>query len=252
MKHIVAMRFMTLEKNVGFDDDVPAAEFYADLFGRYTLRSLLNMENKGFDVVFLVRNSGKLGYLGPLMEHAVQVDASFVRYGDFPSFVERYRGKEDLIVSRCDADDLYAKWVVGDVQERALMHERPFVFGYSRSLMYRIGANKVRLHEKNYPKGHWSAFQSLVYGKDVRLSGVTPYSWQHTDFFGFLSGKGYAPNELRRMRVESGHPGFPYVWMRSGKNVSMDSEDDDAKYQECNSVTKEYVLSNFGVELPIA
>lgn len=250
-RHVVAIRFMTQPSNVGGISDREAGEFYADLFGRYTLKSLLNMENRSFETVFLVRDSGGLSYLGPLMEHAVGLDASFVRYSEFPSFVERLRGDGNLIVSRCDADDLYASWVIDDVQKTALMREMPFVFGYQRSLMYRIGDGRLRVHEKNYGKGHWSSFQSLVYGRDERLRGVTTYSWNHTDFFSELSKRGFTLNELRRMKADSSHEGYPYVWMRNGRNISRDDADDDARYPETNIVPKEYVLRNFGVELPL-
>lgn len=253
MRHLVAMRFLSIKRNDVQDLTLKSAEHYADIFARYTLKSLQNMSNKRFDTVFMVSDSADLRLLAPLVPYAAELGASFVKYDDFNRFVERYRETGDrMIVTRCDADDLFGKWLIDEVQTFAEKTSTTSIFGYQSSLLYREGTQVLRAYPIDYAKGHWSAFQSLIYSKDDRLKNVTPYSWKHPNFFEFLSRRGFSTEELTKMHVNGDSSRLPYVWIRHGSNVSTDTVETDKRYQEIHDITPDTLKNNYGVRLDIA
>lgn len=256
IRHIVAMRFLCMD--FGIKTDTPEnIEFYSNICRDYTAKSLQNMKNKKFECVFLVNDNNDLSHLAPLIPTVADLDATLVRYGKFTEFCEKYRGDGNLIVTRCDADDLYANWLVDEVQLEAEKRSgESFVFGYVDSLLYRIGVNKLRKFTAPYrTSGHFSCFQSVVYGKDCRMAGIQPYAWVHHSATKKLVENGIPKEEALKMIVQGDESRYPFIWMRNGRNGSHDDDPSkDEKYQEItiDGYTPERIEEIYGVKLPLA
>ena len=250
------MRFLCRE-DFGIDTDSAAnIEFYSNICRDYTSKSLQNMKNKKFECVFLVNDTADLSHLGPLVPVAADLGASFVRYGRFAEFCERYRGDGNLVVTRCDADDIYANWLVDEVQTEVEKRAgEGFVFGYGDSLLYRIGTEKLRKFTVPYKAiGTFSCFQSLVYGKDPRFVGLQPYAWNHNDIVKSLVDRGMQKEDAKKLIAIGDESRYPFVWMRNGRNGSHDDDVScDFKYSEIDvdGYTPDRIEEIYGVRLPV-
>lgn len=249
-RHIVALRILCT--------DMPGRERLftlqniekqAEFCKRYTVASLRNSRNTSFDTVFLVHDRRPLAMFGPFFAAAADLYAQIVRYSEFPNFCERYRGNSELIVTRADADDCYANWVVDDIQQEAARRDSPFIYGYKKGLMYRVGTPTMRVHESKYEWGFWSCFQSLVYKKSERFARITPYSWQHQDI-----RKGCIPglnDNDRKLLIPGDKEKPPFIYMRNGMQASHDDRpENDERFPRYNGrLGRKDIKEMFGVDL---
>lgn len=253
-RHVVAMRFCVSGLPNRFKPMSPEyIERTASLCNKITVKSLLNMKNKNFESVFLVNNTADLTLLGPLVPIAADLNATIIRMCDFQKFCSKLNNDSDLIVSRCDADDAYANWVVDDIQEQALKTSAPIVYGYDDMLYYRFGTNIIRESIRKYPVGHRGAFQTVIYKKDSELlKGFNPYSWNHANMFSNEEFKSHiAGLDKKNVIKRSGSKTHAYpcgIWIRDGKNSSVQSLEYEEQLPEVN-ISKTEVKDIYGVDL---
>lgn len=257
-RHIVAMRFCIGGLQAQYDPmSVNSIERLASLCNRFTVKSLNNMRNKSFEPVFLVHNTADLTLLGPLVPIAAELSARIVKYCDFQNFCDSFSDKDEILISRCDADDAYANWVIDDIQNYAKQTATPVVYGYGSALLHRLDTNVVRKMTKHYTNtGHWSAFQTVVYKKDSDLlRGFNPYAWKHTNlvsnekFKAHIFNSNISLKDLIKVGDCNQNLSYPCsIWIRDGENASLEAVESDLKYPEVN-ISKTEIKDIYGVDL---
>lgn len=260
IRQIVTMRFLC--EDFGYGDtvfDPGIVRLWADLATNYSMRSLLNMANRNFEVVYVVNDrigrDADPALLAPLLKPLAELRGRICRRSELPSLVDEARASCDrLIVTRCDSDDLFHRDCVDEVQEAARSRPGSFVFGYDSGALFRVGSNVLRDFERTYPDGHMSAFQSVVYDcSDERLAGKTPYTWWHLNPGSELTKYGFSREEARAVLVKGDDAGkLPYVFVRHGMNGSHDGPEQDLRYPVLRGFPHDEFVRSFGVDVAYA
>lgn len=174
IKHYIIIRFYCIDMyNIGLDKLLNNESLLnaANVFEKYTLKSLENQTNKNFEIILMIHND--INYEHVAIKYLINIKSNIkiniIKYKDVNNFIiNNLNDEKYLITTRMDHDDLIYNGAVEEIQNKCYKNIDCYYNGYDK-LITMVNNDYINVY-KFYPnyKGNGSIgiFQSLIINRE--------------------------------------------------------------------------------------